>query len=207
MSDLIMDSGNIAEIEGLDYEESEGLSDLTATKTEKPETMDFHIQMNGYTMADFETMVVNAAAQQLLGGQSFKREIQEKANELAGKKLNDQLERELKDLMSMVVTKRGSENVTLRQMVGMEAKDYLTDIVDSSGKVITDSWGRSNGKPRIQYIAQKVFREAFQKEMEQAFKDLRTDLSAAISAKINAAIEDERKKIGDALGYEIAKRR
>lgn len=202
-----MDSGNIAELEELDCQEAEDLADLTATETEKPNTMDFHVQMNGYTMADFENMVVNAAARQLLGGRTFQADIKEKVNEIASSKLNDRLTAELKDLMNITVMKRGSEDISLRQMIGMEAKDYLTETVNSNGKTTTDSWERRNGLTRLQWIASNVFREAFKKELEQAFKDLRTELASAIQNKIKTAIDEQRKQVADALGFELTRLR
>ncbi|MCA2013487.1 hypothetical protein LCM17_18495 [Cereibacter sphaeroides] len=199
----IIDSGNIQEIEGLGIDESDDLSDLTATTEKDPQTMDFHVQMRGYTMRDFETMVVHAAAQQLLGGRNFQRQIEEAAIAIASQKVDQQIGVALRDVMGMTVTTRGKEAITLGQMIGMEAKDYLTQQVDGQGKVVTDSWGRSSSKPRVSFLVGQFVREHFAKEIEAAMKVLRDEIAAGVSAQITAAVESERKKIADAIGFEI----
>jgi len=203
----IMEIADIADIEGLDVDETSDFADLTATTGADRTTMDFHVQMRGYTMRDFESMVVHAAAQQLVGGRTFSKEIKEEAAAIASAKVTDQLSFALKDVMSLTVMKRGSEDVSLREMIGMEAKTYLTEIVGSDGKPVTDSWGRRDGVPRVQHLAAVYLRDAFKKEIEQAFKDIREELKSAISGKIESAIAEERKKIADALGHEIKKMR
>ena len=204
MNDLIMDSGNLAEIEGLDASEDNDLSDLTATKTEATETMDFHVQMRGYTMRDFEAMVINAAAHQLMQGRTFKSEIEAKAIEIASSKVNARLNDVLKDVMQMTVATRGKEPVTLGQMIGMEAKDYLTASVKSDGSP-SDGWGQS--APRIVYLVREFAKQHFASEIKAAMGTLIADMKAALEKQLTAAIDEERRKIADALGYEIKKSR
>ena len=204
MTDTIIDSGNVMEAEGIDDADAD-FADLTATEEADPDTMDFHVQMRGYTMRDFEVMVVHAAATQLVGNRDYRREIEAKAAEIASEKVNDRLNEALKDVMGMTVAKRGQEAVTLGQMIGMEAKDYLTEKVDQSGKPY-DGWGGS-ASPRVQHLAGKFIRETFSKEIETAFKALRDELKSAVEMKMTAVIEDERKKLSSALGYELTKRR
>lgn len=205
MNDLITDSADIVEIDDIDADEE--FSDLTATKEADASTMDFHVQMRGYTMRDFETMVVHAAAQQLTQGLNFKSLIEEKAFEIAGAKVNRQLSEALKDVMGITVTTRGKETITIGQMIGMEAKDYLTQKVDRKGNVISDAWSSSNHMPRIAFLVGEFVRQHFAKEIEDAMKALRAEISAAVSAQISDAVEAERKKIADAIGFEIQRKR
>ena len=205
-NDLIMDSGNLAEITGHGTDEDEALSDLTATKSADPDTMDFHVQMRGYTMRDFETMVVHAAAQQLMGGRTFKAEIEAKAVEIASAKMNARLTDALKDVMGMTVSKRGAEPVTLGQMIGMEAKDYLTQPVGRDGKPNTDSWG-SRGTPRIAYLVQQFVADHFAKEIKAGMEAMLAEVKAHAKAKLDQTIQAERERILASLGYEITAKR
>jgi len=205
--DLIMDSQDLAEFEALDDDESQDLSDLTATKAAHPETMDFHVQMRGYTMRDFEAMVVNAAAHQLIGGRTFKAEIEAKASEIANAKLDARLNEALRDVMGMTVAQRGKEPVTLGQQIGMEAKDYLTQPVDREGKPVTDSWGRSSSQPRISHIVGGFVRQHFAKEITEAMTAMRSEIAAAVAKQLSATIEAERARVAEALGFEIKRSR
>ncbi|MBC22312.1 MAG: hypothetical protein CMJ32_00140 [Phycisphaerae bacterium] len=202
----IIDSGKIMEAEGMTDPEDE-FADMTATTEPDEGTMNFHVQMRGYTMSDFETMVVHAAATQLLGGRSFQSEIKAEAANIASEKVSRELSTAMKDVMSLTVAKRGNEDVTLSKMIGMEAKDYLTQLVDGQGKPTSGGWGHPDGVPRVQYLAGQYLRENFAKEITEALKAARDDVKAEVSRKIDAAISEERKKIADALGYELKKSR
>jgi hypothetical protein len=206
MTDLIIDSGDIAELEGFpDGEESPG-SDLTATKAADPQTMDFYIQMRGYTMRDFEQMVVHAAAQQLVGSRTFATEIRDKAVEIANSKVNDQLWHAMRDIMQIVAQKRGAEQVTLGQMIGMEAKDYLTQSVNSRGEIDTSGYGSSR-QPRAAYLVAEYVKTHFAKEIKAAMDAMLAELKPAVAAQISAAVEAERKRVAAALGFELSIKR
>ena len=206
MTDLIMDSGNLAEILGLE-DEAEDLANLTATNNEDPDTMDFHVQMRGYTMRDFETMVVNAAAHQILAGRTFKGEIQAEAIRQANEKLNGEVTVALRDVMKITVMQRGKESVTLAQMIGLEAKDYLTALVNArDGSPITDHWS-NNGVPRIQFLAAQIVQQQFKAMLDSAAKDLKKELENAVGHQIREAIEAKRVEIAKAIGYQIEARR
>tara|TARA_R110000868_G_scaffold237132_9_gene491641 strand:+ start:41507 stop:42139 length:633 start_codon:yes stop_codon:yes gene_type:complete len=210
MSDVktIIESSDVMEAEGIDLDnEDHDFSDLTATEEADPQTMDFHIQMRGYTMRDFETMVIHAAASQLINGRTFQTEIKEEASRIATEKVDSELAKATKDVMSIVVTKRGKEEVTLSQMIGMEAKDYLTLSVDPhDGKPSSGSWG-GREVPRVQYLAGKYLRDHFTKEIDGALSGLISEVKSEISRKIDAAISAEREKVAKAIGYEITTKR
>lgn len=202
MNDLIMDSGNLMEIGGPDIpEDGEDLADMTATKSEDPTTMDFHIQMRGYTMRDFETMVIAAAAQQLIGGRTFKKEIEAAVMAQADKRLNNQVGKAMSDVMGMAVTTRGKEVLTLGQMIGMEAKDYLTQPVNAKGEIETGAWGRDL-TPRAAWLVQQYVRQHFAKEIKAALDGMVTELRAQIKSQLDAAIAAERARVLDALAIE-----
>lgn len=204
MTGIIMDGQDVAEIQGIG--EDEEFSDITATEKEDPATMDFHIQMRGYTMHDFEAMVVHAAAKQIVGDRKFAREIEAKAVELANEKINSQLSIAMGDVMGITVQKRGAETVTLGQMIGMEGKDYLTQPVDSQGKVDTSTWGRDR-TPRIAFLVTQYVREHFSKEIKAAMDAMQSELRSAIKQQLDATMAAERQRIAKALEVEISAKR
>lgn len=207
MSELIMDSGNLAE--ALDMrldDEGEDLSDLTGTKSADPETMDFHVQMRGYTMRDFEQMVVHAAAHQLVGGRTFKSEIEAKVSEIANSKLNSKLSDVMKDVMTMTVIKRGSENITLGQMIGMEAKDYLTQKVGGDGKP-SDGWSSRDAKPRVEWLVQKFVQDHFAKEIKAAMDSMMSEIRGQMKLQLDQIIQAERARLLASLGHEVNAKR
>lgn len=192
--DAIIETEDVAEIEGITAED--GIEDLTATKDEDQTTMDFHVQMRGYTMRDFESLVVHAAAQQLLQGVTFKRQISDEVKAHADMRLNAEIG---------AVISRGSENVTLAQMIGMESRAYLAQMVDGDGKADSGGWGKRVS--RLEWLAERALRDLFKKEIDAAFASLKSELSAAVSKQIEAAVNAQRNSIADALGYEIKKSR
>jgi len=195
---VLIDSANVAEIEG--YDDETEISDLSATKQEAADTMDFHVQMR-----DFESLVIHAAAQQLISGRDFKSGIQARAIEIANEKMNAQLMDTLGDVMKITVSTRGKDVVTLGQMVGMEAKDYLTAMVKSDGEPVTAYYDK--GQPRVAWLVGQYVKKHFAAEIKTAMDGMTADIRTAISAQITNAIDAERKRVSEALGYEIKKSR
>ena len=81
MTNLIADQADIAETNDPDEE----VSQLEATRIPVNEGMEFHVQMKGYTLVDFDKMVIEAAARMLLGRSNdslLAKEIQNKCIEL-----------------------------------------------------------------------------------------------------------------------------
>jgi hypothetical protein len=203
MTQTIIDSADVAEIDG--YEEGEEIADLSATKEAAADTMDFHVQMRSYTMRDFESLVIHAAAQQLLSGRDFKSGIQARAIEIANEKMNAQLMDTLGDVMKITVSMRGNEVVTLGQMIGMEAKDYLTTQVKSDGTQGSGYYDKT--EPRIAWLVGQYVKKHFASEIKAAMDGVVADVRAAISAQIDKTISAERSRMADALGFEIKKPR
>lgn len=208
MNDIILDSANLVEDGILDDEES---SDLTATKNKDHDTMDFHIQMHGYTMVDFETMVVEAAAQQLLRGHSedsLKKKIEERLITLVSGSIDKALEPITKEIMDdpMLPKYRGakSEAMTLREYIGLCGRDFLQTKVDNNGNITT---GTYHGESRINRLIAGVLDRGFEKEIKSSTSELKTELRSIASAKMNALIDEERNRITEALGYEVKRSR
>lgn len=207
MQDVIIDSADIVEIEGRLDEQDNPSSDMTATKGADAQTMDFHVQMRGYTMRDFEEMVVHAAASQLLGSRTFAAEIRDKAVEIANGKINDQLSHAMRDIMGITVQSRGKDPVTLGQMIGMEAKDYLTQPVNGRGEIDTSGYHSGGRQPRVAWLVSEYVKVNFAKEIKAAMDAMLSELKPMVAAQIAATVEAERSRVIAALGYEISAKR
>lgn len=210
MGDVIMDASDLAE--ELDPDNEIGTADLTATEAPQEGKMNFHVHMSGYTMGDFEEMVVHAAAQKLLqsgGRPNMQQDIQSKVIEETSKELDAKLKPIVSDLMEMpVASKFGSKEsdkpMTLGEYLGIITRDFLTTKVTHTGEVA----GRyDRGEPRINRLIAEVIDQKLKKEMEAAVLDVRKELAKQARSKLDEMINEERKRIADAIGYEIKVRR
>lgn len=216
--DTIIEGVEIAEAiaeETCDWEDenAQEIADMGATQGDKsgePQTMDFHVQMRSYTLANLEQVIIEAAAKQVRTGLPANTDklIQEKAIELADKAITAKLEpitRELFDQPMLSTRYREKEPLTLSEYIGLVGKDFLTTRVKRDGTPTTSSY--DHGEPRINRIIAEVLEKRFQKEISEAFADLRNHVKARLDVELNAVIEAERKRLADSLGYELQKRR
>ena len=94
MTNVIIDPCNIAEDLGLGP--GDELSDLSAIKEPENKGMEFHVQMNGYTLQDMDNLIVEAAARIILGRQNdtkISKEIEAKAIAAISAKIDARLEK------------------------------------------------------------------------------------------------------------------
>lgn len=205
-NDLIMDSGNLVE-DGYD----EDISDITATKSEDKEVMDFHIQMRGYTMHDFEAMVVEVAAKQLLQNTSegsLAKKIEGRVVELTNQKINDALMPISKEIMEMPMIPekfgKSKEPITIAEYVGLIGRDFLTTKVNREGK---RAGTYDHGEPRINWLIAEVLDKRFEKEVSAATANLKKEMKEAASEALSKLINDERQHIMETLGWELKQKR
>ena len=207
---VIIDAGDMAEITD-NHDEDSDMSDMTATEKPDETTMDFHIQMRGYTMSDFETYVIEAAAQNIMRNfnrDSMKKDIENRAVVL----INEAIDKTLMPITSefmdqpMLPKYRGKEEVvTLREFVGLCGKDYLTTKVNGKGEVASGQWDR--GEPRMNYIIAQIIDKRLKDEISKEVNSMMVDIKAEANKRLNGIINKERERINTALGYEVNKNR
>jgi hypothetical protein len=196
----LADREDIAINHGIDDDEAE-IASLEALEDEpapKPKTMDFHVRMNSYTLYDFEALVIEAAARQLTSSMNVQREIKEAALDQVGAKVNAEMSKVAGEVMQQTAYRRGAENVSIAQAIGIEGRAYLTETVDSEGRPSSGGF-RARNKSRAEYIIAKELRQMFKREIEQAFTELRTEITAQVKATVSKKIAEERAFVSKAL--------
>lgn len=199
MTDII-DSGDVAESNG----EDERTSDLLASTDEKPDGISFHVQMRAWTARDMEELIVEAAARMIVGrsGESrLTKLIEERAIAILTEKANAILSRVADDVLNHTVTKEPfakGQPVTIGEMLGMLGREYLQQIVDSTGKVSTSSYDYCRDS-RIAKIVSKAMEGRFAKEIEAETNKTLSEVRGAIKASHVALVEKEKARFLAAL--------
>lgn len=190
------------------YDEDEPMeSDLTAT--EEPSAapgMQFHISMNGYTMSDFERMVVDAAATLLVkgwGDAALSKRIEDRCIELVTAKVDKHLATVTSEIIDRpLIPKIGKgEPVTMREFIGLTGAEYLSQRVSSDGKPATDSWG-SYGS-RMEFLVSRAMEQKFKVDMDKASREAVTQIQLAIKARHEALLAESKKMIGEAIAKAV----
>lgn len=200
----LADSGDIAAALGIG--DDEDLVDMTATEAPTDDPLQFHVQMNGWTLRQMEALVVEAAARmmvdKLMRG-DIGKQVQARTIEMVTERINAKLEPICENIINQPVMIGGKTAGTLADMIGLTANDYLSQIVDSSGKTKAeaggDSWSfRAEGK-RIEWIARRALDVKFKREIEAASNAAVSQAQAAIKAEHAAIIAAEKARIKAAL--------
>lgn len=204
MTNLIMDTGNVAELIGLD--ESDEISNMEALKEPTGKGIEFHVAMRGHTMHDMEELIVQAAAQQIVGkfgNDRIAKEIEAKTISLVTAKADKALEAVTAEIIDQPIlpkygySKPEASPVTMREFIGLTGRQYLAERVDTNGKVSDRS--SYNEKSRIQYLVEKYMETAFKREIEKATNAAIVEVRAAIEANHKAFLEAEKARFREAL--------
>ncbi|MEJ8308562.1 hypothetical protein [Agrobacterium larrymoorei] len=203
MSNLIMDTGNLAELTG-DDEVPE--SSMEARKQAEGNGIEFHVAMTSWTLRDMEDLIVQAAAQQVVGkfgNDRLAKEIEAKTISLVTAKADAALESVTTEIINQPLIpkytygKPDADPVTMREFIGLTGRQYLTQMVDVHGKVSERS--SYNEKSRIQYLVEKCMETAFKREIEKATNDLIAEIRRGVEAQHKAFIEAEKTRFREAL--------
>lgn len=211
MSNTIMDTGNVAEI--LDLGPDDEISNMSATHeaTEKP--MEFHVQMHGHTFRDMEALIVNAAAQQLLGlygdsPNSLRKHIETKCVEQVTAKADAALAKVTAEIIDQPMmpkyTGAKDEPITMREFIGLTGRAYLMEMVDQNGGPATTAWGGNGNRPRIQHIVEKAMFGKFKGEIESATNAAIAEIRADIKVRHEAFLAAEKARFREALAKATA---
>jgi hypothetical protein len=204
MSNTIIDTGNLAEFSDLGPDDE--VSNMDATKEATGAPMEFHVQMHGHTFRDMEDLIVNAAAQQLVGRyggtQAMQKQIEERCIEQIATKADAALAKVTSEIIDQPIApkypfmKADEKPMTMREFIGLTGRDYLTAYVDNSGKPTTD---RHYGKTRIQHLVETVMQQAFKNEIQKATNAAIAEVNRAIRARHDEFLEAEKARVREAL--------
>lgn len=198
----IMDTGDLAADEGL--EDGQVREHMTATKDADPNAkIEFHVQMRSWTMQDMEALIVAAAASQMIksfGERSFFKLIEDRAISAITAKADEKLAAITTEIIDQPLTPNFGDKapVTMREFIGLYAKEYLTQTVDSSGAPSKGGWGTS-AVPRMQWLVAQALDRKFKNEIEKATNAAITEIQRSLWANHEALIAVEKKRISDAI--------
>jgi len=208
MTNTLADSGDI--IEGVEDEYCEDqpeVADLTATEDATESPMEFHVQMNGYTLRDFDRLVIEAAARKLLERSSspLAKDIEAKCIALTTEKILAALEPVTAEIFEQPIlpkssfgpTKGETAPVTMREFVGLCGREFLTRRVNNVGKPTTDPYSRSQSM--LEYLVSQHLDKRFKDEIAKASTGLITEFRERLKAKTDALVAEERARIREAF--------
>lgn len=202
MSTTIIEPSDIAEDRNLGPEDD--LSNLTAIKEPENKGMEFHVQMNGYTLSDMDDIIAEAAARMIVGrsGSPTKlaKDIEAKVVALTTDALNARLEKVSADIIDQPMTPNFGDKkpTTMREMIGLFGREYLTEMVNDEGKTGDAGW-RDTRQPRIQWIAERAMQRKFKNEIEAATNKIISEIQAEIKANHDAFLKQEKARLAEAL--------
>lgn len=180
---------------------------LSATVQSDPDAkIEFHVQMRAWTQRDMEELVIEAAARQLVGRNASETSLAKAVQDAAVKQITERADAKLATVSAEILEQpvlygahSSKEPQTLRDMIGLYAKDYLTEVVDRDGKIQTDYYGRQSGKPRIVWVVERALDHKFKTEIEKATNAAIREVQAAISEQHKALLAAETARIREAI--------
>lgn len=180
-------------------------NNLVATKAAEGQGIEFHVSMRGHTLEDMEALIVEAAAQLIVGKRNERelaRSIEARCIELVNAKATAKLETITAEIIDMPVTPQWATDkkpVTMREMIGLYGREFLMEMVGRDGKPVTDHWGRSDQRARITHLVEKAMDAKFKAEIERSTNAVVTEIKAAIKAQHDAMLAAEKARFMEAL--------
>lgn len=210
MTNNIMDTGNVAELLGMD--DGEDMSSMEARKEPEGNGIEFHVAMTSWTLRDMEELIVQAAANQIvgrLGKDSLAKEIETRTIALVTAKADKALEAVTTEIIDQPVFPRGytygkpqGDPVTMREFIGLTGRQYLAERVDNYGKV--NERPSYNEISRISYLVQKSMDAVFEREIKAATNAAVAEIKAAIADQHKAFLDAEKARFRQAIAQVTA---
>ena len=199
----IIDTGNIAELNDLGPDDE--ISNMAATEEATNAPMEFHVQMHGHTFHDMQDLIVNAAAQQLVGRYggtaTLQKQVETKCIEQVAAKADAALAKVTSEIIDQPLTPGFGDKkpVTMREFIGLTGREYLTEKVDRDGKPYMGGWGSGDARTRIKLIVNDYLRRQFKSELEKATNAVILEVQAAVKAQHAKFLEAEKTRLREAL--------
>lgn len=184
-------------------------NDIVATHKPEGKGIEFHVSMRDYTMADMEALIVEAAATKLLSRLNS-TEMSKKVDAMVVASINAKadavLERVTAEILDQPMTPSFGDKkpVTMRELLGLCGREYLTQTVDSEGKPASnDGWGRRSNLPRLEYLAGRLIDRKFKNEVEKTVNASISEVQRAVKADLDAHLAAQKARVAEALAAAI----
>ena len=206
MTNTITDTADLELLEFDSADEPGDLrNDIVATKEAEGHGIEFHVSMRDHTFRDMEALIVAAVAELIVGRRNERelaRSIEAKCIAMVDAKATAKLGTITAEIIDQPVTPQwGTDKkpLTMREMLGLYGREYLTQVVGRDGKPITDTWGRSDQRARIVHIAEAAMDSKFKAEIERSTNAVVAEVRAAIKAQHDAMLATEKARFLEAL--------
>lgn len=178
-------------------------SDFVATNEAEEKGIEFHVSMRRYTMHDMERLIIEAAATLIVGRHNDKaiaKAIEAKCIDLINEKATAALSTVTAEIIDQPVTPSFGDNkpVTMRELIGLCGREYLTETVDPEGNPRKARYGISV-QPRMEYIVGKFIERKFKQEVDAATSRMISEVQRDIKARHEALLNKEKARIRDAM--------
>lgn len=173
-----------------------------STQSDPDAKIEFHVQMRSWTQRDMEDLIIEAAARQLVGARGRETQIAKAVEDAAilqiTAKADEKLASVATDILDQPVTPTfgAKEPVTLRDFLGLYAKDYLTQKVDREGRPSTSGY---DSQPRMIHLIERVMDRKFKAEIEKATNAAIVEIQTAVRDQHKALLAAETARIRDAI--------
>ncbi|MEJ5019273.1 hypothetical protein WH297_05910 [Ochrobactrum vermis] len=205
MTNEIINTHDLAEQEWDGHTEPQDVdTDMVATKEAEGKGIEFHVSMRDYTMRDMETLIIEAAAMQIVGkfgDARLAKEIEAKAIALVTAKADKALDAVTTEIIDQPLTPSFGDKkpVTMREFIGLTGREYLAETVDRDGKPAKrDAWGGTT-YTRMELLAFKFMERKFKDEIEKATNAAVREIQTAINTKHAEFLKAEKARIREAI--------
>ena len=205
---IIADTSELAKVADFD-EGSEPRDNLEATANSDPAAkVEFHVQMRSWTLNDMEALIVEAAARQLVGRNASEGALSKAVQEAAIRQITEKADAKLATVSAAIIDQPvmagpGSKDpVTMRDMIGLYANEYLSAVVDREGKP-SQSGGYYGGKARIVWIVERALDSKFKAEIEKATNAAISQIQASVREQHKAVLDAETARIRAAIAMAV----
>ncbi len=174
------------------------------TATSEPESaakMEFHVQMKAWTMEGIETFIIAAAADQLVRRFFPDRDAKKLIEDRLMATITGKLDRMLGEITAEIIdhpvtVNYGKNAVTMRDMIGLHGREYLTQKVDSYGKATTSTY---DGKPRIERIVSAAVEVNFKREVEKSTSSVITEIQKSVKTAYEEFLAKEKARVAQVV--------
>lgn len=211
MANEITSTADLAESEWDGHSEpGEVDSDIVATVEPEGRGIEFHVSMRSYTQRDMGDLIIEAAARQLVGRNASDGALAKAVQDAAIRQITARADEKLAAVAADIIDQpvlsgplSSKEPVTMREMIGLYAKEYLTEKVGHDGKFDDSYHGRNSNKARITWIVERALDSKFKSEIEKATSAAITEIQAAIREQHKAVLAAETARIRDAIAEAV----
>ena len=204
MTNPIIDTQDLAEVADFD-EDAFPVEDIAATEQSDPGAkIEFHVQMRSWTLRDMEDLIVQAAAAQMIrsfGDKQFSKLIEERAITAITAKADEKIATVTAEIIDQPLTPKFGEKapVTMREFIGLYAKEYLTERVDREGRPSKGGWGSDHTYTRAELSIMKLMDRRFKKEIETATTTAINQMRDEVKRAHDAVLAEEKARIRAAI--------